>query len=145
MFQKTAFVLTFLLSATLNAEVYKWVDKDGNVHYTDKPPAGGQSIQLNVKTGKSKTPAKDLNTQVEELDEQEEVERIRKQQEQDFAKAEAEKNDYCKQLNDNLKTLQTTTRIRVTGDDGELRFMTPEEIVKRKKDTQQKIAKDCTK
>jgi hypothetical protein len=33
-------VLT-LVSAVATAEVYKWVDADGNVHYGDRPPATG--------------------------------------------------------------------------------------------------------
>ena len=33
-------VLT-LASAFATAEVYKWVDADGNVHYGDRPPAAG--------------------------------------------------------------------------------------------------------
>lgn len=30
--------MTFLLSAPAQAEMYRWVDKDGKVHYTDQPP-----------------------------------------------------------------------------------------------------------
>ena len=28
----------FLLGATAQAEMYRWVDKAGKVHYTDQPP-----------------------------------------------------------------------------------------------------------
>lgn len=32
-----------LLALPSHAETYKWVDKDGVVHFQDSPPAGGQS------------------------------------------------------------------------------------------------------
>lgn len=41
-------LLTLLLSAGALAELYKWVDADGNTHYTDTPPpqtATSQNIQ----------------------------------------------------------------------------------------------------
>lgn len=32
-------ILLLALAGSAHAEVYRWVDQDGNVHYTDKPPA----------------------------------------------------------------------------------------------------------
>lgn len=34
------------LSATAHAEIYKWVDKDGNVHYSDQPPPEQKSEEI---------------------------------------------------------------------------------------------------
>lgn len=43
--------LTFMLaSAFAQANVYKWVDKDGKVHYSDEPQANAQLVELNEKT-----------------------------------------------------------------------------------------------
>jgi hypothetical protein len=36
------------LSAAVQAEVYKWVDKDGNVHYGDTPPPNVRPKPVNV-------------------------------------------------------------------------------------------------
>lgn len=53
--------------------VYKWVDKDGRAHYTDKPPEQGEHTQLHVKAapeipqGKSVDPAVQLNPNLSEL------------------------------------------------------------------------------
>jgi hypothetical protein len=35
-----------LLAGAASAGVYKWVDKDGKVHYSDKPVAGAQEQQI---------------------------------------------------------------------------------------------------
>jgi len=39
-------VAAMLVAATAGAQMYRWVDKDGKVHYTDTPPpAAAKSIQ----------------------------------------------------------------------------------------------------
>lgn len=43
------FVLGLLFSATLQAGTYKWVDKDGNVVYSQRPPPEGQYESIRVK------------------------------------------------------------------------------------------------
>ena len=41
-------LVAFLFAAAASAQMYRWVDKDGKVHYTDTPPPGaaGKSAQL---------------------------------------------------------------------------------------------------
>ncbi|MBT9612328.1 MAG: DUF4124 domain-containing protein [Burkholderiales bacterium] len=40
---------TFLLGATAQAEMYRWVDKDGKVHYTDQPPPPNEAKKVEEK------------------------------------------------------------------------------------------------
>jgi Domain of unknown function (DUF4124) len=43
----TSFIFLFSLSFAVNADaVYKWVDAQGNVHYTDHPLPGAVKVQL---------------------------------------------------------------------------------------------------
>lgn len=39
----------FLLGATAQAEMYRWVDKDGKVHYTDQPPPPNEAKKVEEK------------------------------------------------------------------------------------------------
>jgi len=41
-------VLCILSFALCGSEVYKWVDEDGNVHYSDKPPENQQSTEVEI-------------------------------------------------------------------------------------------------
>jgi hypothetical protein len=46
-------ILAMLFSATSyagNTNTYKWVDEQGNVHYSSRPPAGSNYEKLKVKT-----------------------------------------------------------------------------------------------
>jgi glutaredoxin len=47
-YSKLIYSLAFLfVAAPLQAEIYKWVDVDGTVHYTDTPPEGReQSLEI---------------------------------------------------------------------------------------------------
>lgn len=43
-------MLCFCMTNTVSAEIYKWVDSDGNVYFTGKKPTTQQSKQVEVKT-----------------------------------------------------------------------------------------------
>jgi len=44
MLRSLAFCLALTLSAVASAAVYKWVDAQGNVHYSDRPPEGESQV-----------------------------------------------------------------------------------------------------
>ncbi|MGB5601962.1 MAG: DUF4124 domain-containing protein [Gammaproteobacteria bacterium] len=43
-----AFLLLLLASLVARAGVYKWIDENGNVHYTDSPTATQPSVEMHV-------------------------------------------------------------------------------------------------
>lgn len=53
--KKTGFLFVLITGLILfsgvsvNAEIYKWVDDKGNVHFTDNPPGNKQAEQVEVK------------------------------------------------------------------------------------------------
>ncbi len=52
MFYKLATIFSILLfanSLALHAQIYKWVDKDGTVHFTDTPPENTKTKKVTVK------------------------------------------------------------------------------------------------
>ncbi|WP_298773306.1 DUF4124 domain-containing protein [uncultured Shewanella sp.] len=42
--------LLLLLSSMANSTVYKWVDKDGQIHYTDKPVNNANPVEFKANT-----------------------------------------------------------------------------------------------
>ncbi|AQT60846.1 hypothetical protein CBP51_09320 [Cellvibrio mixtus] len=60
---RTLLLMIFLgCSAMGNAEVYRWVDKDGKVHFTDKPPAANaEDITKQVSKQNLDTSREELN------------------------------------------------------------------------------------
>jgi hypothetical protein len=60
-----AFALLFLLSSVVQAQVYRWVDQKGTVHYSnEQPPAGVKATVVNIdaKTGPASPDTQDCYT-----------------------------------------------------------------------------------
>lgn len=84
-------IVAILLTQPVSAKLYKWVDADGKTHYTDKLPPeqatqprselNEQGIEVN-KLGRAKT--------ADELAQEQELERLRKEREKIIAKQKAE-------------------------------------------------------
>jgi glutaredoxin len=49
--------LCLLAAAHAGAEIYRWTDADGHIHYSDKPPAGASTKQVKVRINSIAGPA----------------------------------------------------------------------------------------
>lgn len=143
-----ATLLCFALPLTTlpaHSDVYKWTDSSGGVHYSDQMPQGIESTL--IKTSKSAEragqPENSLDQQIDALQKKEAIEKLKTQQEQEIAATEKQTEDYCQSLRANIATLANNARIRVKGEDGELRYLTAEEIVEKQKASEQSYAERC--
>lgn len=50
-----AFILGVLISATCHSEIYRWVDEDGKVQFSDRPPDDAQSDVIDTSVVNSYT------------------------------------------------------------------------------------------
>lgn len=139
-------VLTALLwaagfHAPAFAEMYKWVDENGNVQYTQHPPPG------DIKAETIKPPPKvDSESALQELDEQqkqlEEVRAGRQKQGEEVAKAEEEKAWYvenCRRAQATLASYQVPnaliqqadgSRTRISEEDRQAGLAKANEMIK---------------
>jgi Domain of unknown function (DUF4124) len=134
-----AIALLAASSLTLAEDVYKWVDKEGNVHYSDLPPSAVEAKKLVKKTkdavtppsaaaqpGQSKPAATFADKELEFRKRKVEAEDAEKKQQ--LAKAEAKKKeDHCRSLHGNLRTLQEQGRVYRYNDKGEKTFLEDKE------------------
>lgn len=140
------FVLCVVVSNS-QAALYKWVDADGNTHYTQSPPTGG--IEADV----IKPPPKiDTNKALDKLEEQqkyldglqEEREKQAKKQQNEEAN-EAIRKSNCELGKDKLTRLTNIPRIRKVDKDGNVSRLTEEERQAKIKKAQELIDKECKK
>ena len=68
----SACILLAALTAA-NAEVYKWVDEEGNVHFTDTPPPKQQTEEVRIHGAATSTPQDSRSVTASEADEEEEA------------------------------------------------------------------------
>ena len=111
-------LLLLALGATANAEgLYKWVDSQGKVHYSDQPPADakaqGQKLEIRNQPAASsgESPEQSLAEKVQ-ASRKRKAEAEEAKQKQDKAAAETkQKQDNCIQATGHLRTLQQGTRL----------------------------------
>ncbi len=147
-------LLTALPSA---AEIYRWVDKDGKVQYSDKPPpedatkSGTRKIDTKpaVDTGKSAEAGKGPTTQDLEADFKKRRLAAREKEEAEDKKAkEAEKDaetrkERCTRARNKLRSMQEGVRVFDYDAKGERVYATEDETKAMMEREQKNIAEFC--
>lgn len=121
-----------LLSTTIisQAEVFKWIDEQGNTHYGDKPTADSSATQLNI----SEQPAKKSTLNAEDREERRrrladamQEDRLKKKEEKKLAvEQKAQLDKKCIYAKDQLRQYEDSGSIYILDKDGN-RIRLPDE------------------
>ncbi len=144
----TTIVLATAVCAALPvqaAKLYKWVDEQGNVTYSERKPANRESETIRLRGA-----TLDSSGAREKLDQLNDRASAQ-QKDRDFAKnsasATAERNERlannCKIAQENMRILRTTSRIQDKDADGEAYFLDETGIKAKMADTQRQIDNNC--
>ena len=142
-----SFVLTALpAGALLAGNVYKWVDENGIVPYTDQKPNEREAEKLNVRTTQgrpdSAASADDPSAAVEDLNRQQEIQELGKRQVAEEEQEKKRKQELCDNARSNLEVIQNNARIKVNEKDTQ-RFLTPEEIIQKREQFEKILKENC--
>ncbi len=135
-------------------QIYRWVDENGVVNYTQLKPRDADAQAITTQGGATReakpTPAAPATAVVDpatqeplSADQEQMLEGLRaaeRARQQELAKIKAEN---CQQSRDILARLTVKNRIRVRGDDGEYHVMPEDERQSRISDAQQNVARYC--
>lgn len=132
-----------LHSTPPKAEVYKWTDKDGNTHYSDIKPNETPSEKLDIKVNQPSQDRASPQESALRLDTEKAKELELQAEKLQSETKKRELNAQCQNMRDNLKTLQEKSRIKVN-ENGNIRFLTPEEIDNKKQTYIKQINELCT-
>lgn len=134
LFVPTLFVLSLLSQPSLAEDVYKWVDDQGQTHYSSLPPKNKAVRKLKTRTGHSEpvsyTAAKAEASSTPAAPKKD-------------ALSAAESAARCRAARENLQTLRLHSRVRVEGDDGQIRYLSPSEHGDKVTAAQEVIAESC--
>lgn len=129
--------LLLVFAAGAAAQLYRWVDKDGRVRYSDTPPAGVKATTIKPPPGSSapapapgdaaakgakKGPLTPAEQEADYRKRQAEAQKARDKQEQSQRDAEAKK-DNCLRARETLAGLESGQRIARTGANGERYYL----------------------
>ena len=144
------FVALSFFSLTAQAELHKWVDENGKVHYSDSvPPEVNKAQTVPNVTGKGQTEApaqyspKSVAEREAELkkSKQEKTEAAEKQAKKD-AEAETKKRN-CAAAQENLRVLETGTRIVTYDANGERTYLDDDAREQRLNEARKNISTNC--
>lgn len=129
-----------------HGDVYKWVDENGVVHYSDQKPMGQDATTMEVRTKPARSasqPSDRLQQQVDTLNRNQEVEAVRQQQQAEEEQARQARQERCERARKNLETMSQRSRLQVEEADGSVRYLSPEEIVEQKERAEKIIQEEC--
>ena len=150
-------VLLMMFGINAYAEINKWVDENGRVHYSDQPPPVSIKIkQLRTSSGSrdsadtsgetaSSEPAAPKTIEEREA-ELRKAQQAKKEAADKAAKEQADEEaskDYCDQAKLSLKALQEGMRIAQIDATGERSYLDDEQRQQRIAKTQQDISRHC--
>ncbi len=147
-------LLLLAVPATGVAELYRWVDESGRVHYSDKPPPPNARSERELGAPRSgqrpgqgeKKGASGPKTYVEQEAEfrKRQVEKAEQQAAEQKAREEAEtKRRNCERARAQLAGLQTGGRIARYNAQGERQFLNDAEIAAETQRAQQSVKDWC--
>lgn len=109
-----------------HAELYKWTDSQGKVHYTDQPPTVNAQTVKNPQSGQAETTtqaAKSLSDKDQAYKKRlEEAEQARLKAEKEAEQARIQREN-CTKARNNLDTLQNRSRVYTTNSAGQRTYM----------------------
>jgi hypothetical protein len=111
------------LAPHAHAELYKWTDAQGKVHYTDQPPTVSAQTIKNSATGQAGT----TTQATQSLNAQEQAYQKRRKEAEDARAKEAEQSriarENCDKARKNLDALNNSSRVYTTNAAGQRTYM----------------------
>lgn len=149
-------ILSLILFLTIplvaHGQLYKWVDQDGKIQYSDQPPPANarQQKKIDVQTAPPATPSQDPGKKAEEpktaAEQDLEFKKRKLKEEEDQAKQAAEakqRQENCNTARGRLKSLQEIGRVFTYDAKGERVYADDASREKMVQEAQQDISKWC--
>jgi hypothetical protein len=126
------------------AEIYKWVDEQGEVHYSQSRPEGKDAEVLKVpSTGGATAERKSLERQLFEVEKNETQRKLKVEKQKKRVENEALRKENCRRARAKLQSLDTGTNILEIDEQGNAKRLTEQERQIRLTNAKNDIARWC--
>ena len=133
--------LVFGLCITANADIWKWVDEHGNVHYGDTPARANAVNAERIRytpgnrSASTSSGSRTITSRGKDIDPNETPEERRER--------ESAKAHYCKQATDIYHSYIGAPRLYRTSDDGQREYLSDEEAAATLANAEASVAEWC--
>ena len=145
MLRKIFFILsliTFSISTT-TAAVYKWVDEKGNVHYSEQRPKQSEAEKVKIDKAPPPSSSSYKKPSLKTTDDKNNKDKSNTKANSNNAEIAKEKQKLCAEARKDLELMQSTGRLRVKDDEGNITYMPEEDKAARIKRNQDRIKEYC--
>jgi len=135
--------LCLLTSTVWGAQVYKWVDKDGNVHFSDRPSKEKTEV-VDLPAFRTDPVLERRQKEREELKEKEKAGNAKKAEDDKAAQKEQEQRQKnCTTARERVEQIQTVRRLFRVDESGERHDLSDEERAAALQKAKEDVAKWC--
>lgn len=145
----TALLLLSFISLPAQAGLNKWVDEHGKVHYTDSPPLDAKVESVRNVTGKGQEAApvdyssKSYSQRAAEMKKARQEKNEASEKSAREAAQQQERKRNCAAARENLRSLESGTRLVTYDEKGERRFMDDAERAQRLNSAREAVKGNC--
>jgi len=143
-------ILSLLLCACMSVafadQVYRWVDKDGHVHYSQTPPAGTSAHASSANVGApppDPTGVQNALNLVQQMQVQNQQAQAAQQQAQAEAQKQAQQQQRCNELSAQLQILKQVNIVATVDAQGNRTYLSDAQHEQQEQQLQDKINKEC--
>lgn len=143
-----ALLLSFI-SLSAQAGLNKWVDSDGKIHYSDTPPAGAKVESVRNISGKGQEAAPADYSSKSYTQREAELNKARQEKKESSEKSareaaqQQERKQNCAAARDNLRALESGTRLVTYDENGEKRFLDDDDRAQRLNSAREAVKANC--
>jgi len=140
-------VFTAPSPAADSQNMYKWIDDQGEVHYTQFPPPGRKTEKMQPPPPPAESPnasGNDLQQQLDAVNKQNQEQLQGAKDAKQWAQIQKIRRDNCETAHKNLINLERGGNVRYMGPKGEVIRLTEEDRQKRINEANAQIKENCT-
>lgn len=139
-------IAAFSLSASAD-QVYRWVDKDGHVHYSQTPPSStlvnAQTLNINTPPPDPTGLQNDQKMAQQNQDRDKQADDAQKKDQAAAAQHEQQQKE-CNYLQQRLQLLEQSARVATVDAQGNKSYISDDDRAKQEQDLQDQINKTCS-
>lgn len=148
----TTLILALVWLTTADARgMYRWVDEQGNVHFSDQRPSGRDAERVGSERrmgpeAADETPAQETTDDTEDEQRRQQQERYEQQMQENEKQREAadeHNRQLCERIEQELARLQQGGRFRAPGQSGDPEYLSDEQIQERIANNQRLLEEKC--
>ena len=140
-----------LIASKAVAEIYKWLDHNGNIVYSQSPPPADASSlktpEINNSSGENEAAGKRVEEIINSEKEARSRREARQQQKRDARVKTARQKQLqqsCRQLRKNLEVMKSQGRVYIEESGANNRFLNEKQLSQKTREAEATIKKHCT-